>query len=101
MSKKKSTKITGKLVTSSKAIEETTFYMYRWENGYTTFVIAKTSDEAIERIKKNREAACPPELHDEKILKKRLTKAHPSFILTVGTGPDGPEEEIQEKESLN
>lgn len=94
------TKKTKKPVATKKVVQETTFYMYRWENGYTTFVIAKTADEAIERIKKNRHKACPPELHDEKILKKRLSKAHPSFILTVGTGPDDAEEEIAE-ENLN
>ena len=61
------------------------FYIYRWGNGFTTFLIASSSKDALNKIAKNREEACPPEVLDEKIIKANLKKANQDFILTVGS----------------
>lgn len=96
---KKTTKPKKKPAVVKKLASKTnTFYMYKWENGFTTFVVAGSEEEAIAKIKKNRTAACPPELQDEKLSKKRVSKAHPDFILTVG-GPSENDMDLEGEES--
>lgn len=80
--------------------QENTFYMYKWENGYTTFVVATSVEQALSKIKKNRFVACPPELQEEKLYKKNISQANPDFILTVSSATE-PENQDTAEKSLN
>ncbi|HVI40734.1 MAG TPA: hypothetical protein VM577_08740 [Anaerovoracaceae bacterium] len=76
----------------TKIAKKTTFYLYKWSNGYTTFLVADSPDDAIEKIKRGREVACPPEVKGERLSKKRLSSTSQDFILTVSSSRQDDEE---------
>jgi hypothetical protein len=82
------------------------FYIYKWDSEFTTFVIADSPQNALDVIEECRGIACPPELQNEKLLKKNLTKSGPNFILTVSSPEETDssfesDESVDKKDSLN
>lgn len=83
------------------------FYIYKWNDDFTTFVIADSPNGALDIIEASRDIACPPELQGETLNKKNLKKTEPNFILTVISPEMTDEEEyevvgvIEEKKTLN
>lgn len=103
---KKETKNIGPVNKTPKK-NELAFYIYKWNDDFTTFVVAYSPKGALDIIEASRDIACPPELQGETLNKKNLKKAEPNFILTINSPEMTDEEEyevvgvIEEKKTLN
>lgn len=82
----------------TKPVKKTSFYLYKWGNGYTTFLIADSPEEAMNKIKGGRDSVCPPEVRGERLSKKRLSEASQDFILTVSSSQPDEEDYMDDVE---
>ena len=76
------------------------FYIYKWNEEFTTFVVAESSEHALEIIEAGKDIACPTELQNINLNKKQLKKAPPTFILTISS-PEMTEEEMDKLEQAS
>lgn len=92
-----STKKTKKPAKKTITKDNMSFYIYRWNDEFTTFVVAENPKHALEIIEASKDIACPPELKNIALVKKNLKKADPKFILTISS-PEMTDEEMDELE---